>query len=127
MKEQLSVTDQSSKDEVWSRDDEFYAYQTLGDLLDSHDDLNVGDQVYVGEREDADPASFYDADDLIEHLGDRAYDNHGEAAEGWPDVPKEAKAEFDAFLAEWIAKWCPTNFYRVLNTRSYTITAEDIA
>lgn len=114
------------KDECWSRDGENYSYQTLGDLLDSHDDLKPGDTVYVGTPIRPDPTTFIEADDVIATLSDRAYDECGEYAEDFPDVTIEAKAELDALLDEWVHKHCHVTFYSVEDTREYTVTAEDI-
>jgi len=49
-------------------------------------------------------------------LGERAYDDVGEFAGNWPDVPDEARQELDALLSAWISKHCPATFYRVIAT-----------
>lgn len=113
--------------QAWSRDEDFFNYSSLGDLLDSHDDLEVGDQVYVGDVVDPDWPAFFDASDLVESLNERAYDTCGECAEDWPQVSDEAKCEFENFMKQWITKHCPVTFYTVANVRPYSITAEDLA
>ena len=114
--------------QCWSLDECEFRYNSLCDLLDSNaDDLQPGAVVYVGEQEPSDPSAFFDADDLVDRLGEVAYDNHGEYAEDWPPtIKQEAKDEFNTFLAEWIAKHCPPMFYGVKNIRPYTITVEDL-
>lgn len=122
------TADSPDNDETWSRDDESFHCDSLGELVDTYrDDLEVGQVVYVGEKSPPDPAAFFDADDLIERLNEQAYDAHGECAEDWPEVTKAAKDEFNDFLAAWIAKHCPARFYAVTNIRPYTLTAEDLA
>jgi sorbitol-specific phosphotransferase system component IIA len=114
--------------EAWSQDEEFYNYSSLHELVDSHrDDLEVGQTVWVGDAVRPDTAMFFDADDLLDRLGEVAYDNHGECAEDWPGkVSDEAKKEFDDFLAAWIAKHCPPTFWSVENTKPYELTEEDL-
>jgi hypothetical protein len=46
-----------------------------------------------------------DADDILETMGQTAYENWGEAsAEDWPNAPDEAKEELTAFIVEWVQK-----------------------
>jgi hypothetical protein len=123
-----NVPTEQQAEECWSLDECEFRYGSLCDLLDCNSgELQAGQVVYVGDQVPADPTIFFDADDLIDRLGEVAYDNHGECAEDWPDnVTKEAKDEFNAFVDAWIAKYCPPRFYGVENIRPYTITAEDL-
>jgi hypothetical protein len=116
-----------TSDEYWSRDEEHFSYETLGELLDCNDDLEVGDTVYTGNGITPDPAEWVDADDVIEQLACRAYDESGEFAEDYPEVSEEAKAELDELLAAWARKHCTPTFYLINNVREYEITAEDLA
>lgn len=54
-----------------------------------------------------------DADEIIERMGERAYDQAREAAEEWPDIGREsaARAELDAFLLDWAKRYAPVNFW----------------
>lgn len=114
------------RDEWWSADGSEYRFSDLGELIDNYDELKPGDVVYVGEAVRCDPAWLYDADDLIEALGDRASSEYGEYADDWPDVAREAREEFNTFLLQWINKHCPPTFFGITNERPYTITAEDV-
>jgi hypothetical protein len=126
MNEQVPFEEQV--EQCWSVDECEFNYQTLGDLLDCHDELEAGTVVYVGAPVRNAPSTFIgDADDIIERMGERAYDEHGECAEDFPDdVSKEAKDELTAFLVAWADKHCEARFYGVENIRPYTITAEDL-
>ena len=116
-----------NQDLTWSQDEETFHCDTLGELIDTYrDSLEVGQVVYFGEKAPPNPAAFFSADDLIDYLNEQAYDSHGECAEDWPEATEAAKAEFDTFLAAWIAKHCPPRFYGVKNIRPYTLTAEDL-
>ena len=114
-------------DETWSADEELFNCDSLGELLDENDDLEVGASVWKGEKFPINTAGYVDADDVIEMLGERAYDDVGEFAEDWPDVPDEARQELDLLLSEWISKHCIATFYRVRNVVEYKLTAEDFA
>lgn len=114
-------------DETWSADEELFNCDSLGDLLDENDDLEVGATVWKGEKFPINTTGYVDAGDVIEMLGERAYDDVGEFAEDWPDVPDEARQELDALLSEWISKHCIATFYRVRNVVEYKLTAEDFA
>lgn len=111
---------------VWSRNNEDFTCDELDDLLDTHDDLAVGDVVFIGEAAPIQTKRLCDADDVIEMIGERAYDEVGEYADGYPDVMPEARAELDALLAGWIEKHAKPTFYSVVNVRQYVITAADM-
>lgn len=111
---------------VWSRNNEDFTWDELDELLDSHDDLTVGDVVFVGDVAPVPIKYLCDADDVIDTMGDRAYDQVGEYADGYPDVTPEAKAELEALLAGWIEKHAKPTFYSVINVREHKITAADI-
>ncbi|VWB82884.1 hypothetical protein BLA13014_03821 [Burkholderia aenigmatica] len=111
---------------VWSRNNEDFTWDELDELLDTHDDLAVGDIVFTGEVAPIQTKHLCDADDVIEMIGERAYDEVGEYADGYPDVMPEARAELDALLAGWIEKHAKPTFYSVVNVRQYVITAADM-
>jgi len=112
-------------DETWSANEELFNCDSLGELLDENDDLEVGATVWKGEKIPIKTAGYVDAGDVIEMLGERAYDDVGEFAEDWPDVPDEARQELDSLLSEWISKHCIATFYRVRNVVEYKLTPED--
>lgn len=112
--------------ECWSTDEETYSYDTLGELLDCNE-LVAGDIVYVGHAIDHDPTWWFDADQVIEAIGEAAHGDAGEHAEDYPDVTDEAKAELQTLLDAWITKHCTPSFYRVENSRQYVLTDEDVA
>jgi hypothetical protein len=113
--------------EYWSRDEENYSYDSLDELLATHDDLVEGDTVYVGKGDTPDPGSWVDADDILENLSCRAGDDCGEFADDYPDVTKEAKEELQTLLEAWARKYCTPTFYMIKEQREYEITAEDVA
>ncbi|MDN7671301.1 hypothetical protein QZM22_01890 [Burkholderia oklahomensis] len=111
---------------VWSKDNEFYSCDALDELLDMHDELAVGDVVFYGDVAPIPIKHLCDADDVINMIGERAYDEVGEAADGYPDIAPEAKAELEALLLGWIEKHAKPTFYSVINTQEHVLTAEDM-
>lgn len=115
---------------VWSLDGQNYAYSELCealDMLEANGDLGVGAVLHVGEVKRYDPTKWCDADDVIEMLGDRAYEQGHEFAEDYPTPTKEAVAELDALLSAWINKHCTPDFYGIKNAKEYVVTEADVA
>jgi hypothetical protein len=83
--------------------------------------------VFFGDVVDVNLKRLCNVDDVLEMMGERAYDECGESAENYPDVTKEAREELDALLMAWMEKHAKPTFYRVVNVRPYTLTAEDLA
>jgi hypothetical protein len=111
---------------VWSRNGEDFNYDSLGDLIDSEGgDIEAGDTVSFGVAVSP-SANFVSADEVIDMIGDRAYDIAGEHADDFPCVTDEAKSELSSFLTEWQAKHCVPTFWTVRNVKEYKVTAEDI-
>ncbi|PTT89986.1 hypothetical protein DBR45_56895 [Pseudomonas sp. HMWF031] len=115
------------RDETWSADNEMFNCDSLNELLNENDELAVGYTVWKGEKFPVNITGYVDAGDVIEMLGERAYDDVGEVAEDWPDVSADARQELDAVLAAWVSKHCNATFYRVRNVVEYTLTTEDLA
>ncbi|KWK79402.1 hypothetical protein WM16_07610 [Burkholderia ubonensis] len=111
---------------TWSKDNEFFSCDALDELLDMHDHLTVGNVVYFGEVAPIPAKRLCDAKYVIDMIGDRAYDEVGEAADGYPDITREAKAELESLLADWIEKHAKPTFYSVINVREHIITAADM-
>lgn len=121
------MTEQQTADvECWSANDEDFSSLGLDELLNENDELKPGDVVFRGEAVRPDPTRYVDASDIIELLGERAYDDAGDHADGWPDVSKEAEAELDQLLKGWMHKHCSSPpFYRVKNSIPYVLTDAD--
>lgn len=113
--------------QCWSLNDEGFSHDSLSELLDNYPDLKAGAQVFTGMAVYPALSRLIDSDDVIDQMGDRAYDIAGEYADGYPDVSAEDKAELDALLEGWIKKACPPDFYEVRDVHTYVITEQDIA
>lgn len=126
-------------DIYWSNNDEDYLYSSKEEALECFGFFGVnedgitrswsgpkaGDRLYFGVLEEND-VGLIDADDIITILAERAYDNHGEAAEDYPNVDKEAIDELQSLLDTWVEKHCKPNFFVVKDIKEYIITEQDI-
>lgn len=116
------------KGECWSMDEELFRAESLNELVnDHHDELEVGQTVWVADSVHPDPAGYIDVDYTLEQIGERAMDDCGEAAEDFPSVTAEARNELESLLKTWARKHCTVSFWQVKNVRPYVLTAEDLA
>lgn len=115
-----------SEAECWSADGSEFNYDSLGELLDAHEELEVGNTVHFGQKKEFAALDFIGADDVIETIACRGADHGGEHAEDFPDVTKEAIAELDQLLHEWFDKHVRITFYSVKNSTEYELTAQDL-
>lgn len=116
----------STTKECWSVDGEEFTFNSLGDLLDSRgDELRPGHKVWRGTAKEPSMAALADAGNVIEDIGERAYDFGGEWADGYPEVTPEHKAKLQAFLEQWLAE-CPSpRFYQVTDAKPYILAIDD--
>ncbi|WP_186382210.1 hypothetical protein [Pseudomonas aeruginosa] len=66
--------------ECWAANDEDFNCVSLADLLNENEDLKPGDTVYRAQAIKPDPTGYMHARDVIELLGERAWDDGGEHA-----------------------------------------------
>ena len=112
-------------EECWSVDEENFNARTLGELIENHD-LEVGSMVFRADAVRPSAKELISATDVIDTMGERAYDIAGEYGEDYPDVTDEAANELDDLLAAWIAKHAAPTFWTVRNVQPHTITADDL-
>lgn len=110
----------------WSSNGEDFRYDTLSDLIDC-EGPPVGKVVHFGDVCDIEPSDLIDADDVIQTMQDRAYDEAGEHAENYAEnVSDEAVKELNDFLSAWINKYASPTFFVVKNVHEHIITEEDL-
>ena len=124
------MTDTNNGDRiVWAHNGEDFSHDSLEDAIEAYgdtDELVVGRTFYYAEVVER-HTSWVDADDIIELIGERAYDVGGEHADDFPNVPEQAKRDLAEFLEGWQATHCVPNFWSVRNEKEYTLTAADLA
>jgi hypothetical protein len=76
-------------------------------------ELEDGEVFFLWSGVEPSPARFVpDADDVIEQMGERAYEEIGEAAEDFPEATDEAKNELRDLLGAWAVKhFTPCRFW----------------
>jgi len=104
-------------DEVFNSCDHETELSAVTDALDNYADAET---IYVGQVKALDVRRMIRADYLLEIIGERAYDDVGEAAEHWPELSKDQQAELEGIIADYILSKSPADFNSVENVRVYT-------
>lgn len=117
-------------EKVYSRDEEHYF--ELGDLIDmleNDGELLRGTVIYEGDQVQRTASHFLNsiADTIQEHLADQAYDEAGEFAEDWPDIPLDKRLELNELIGKWLDANVPVHFWTVRNVHQIELTDEWIA
>lgn len=100
----------SKFDERWSGD----LCDTRTQAITAGLDAYSGEAFAIGECDEHEPGAFMpDADEIIELIGERAHDNCGECAEGYPDIGPAARVELQALLDAWAKQHCVPQFWSV--------------
>ncbi|WP_110644100.1 hypothetical protein [Salinicola sp. CPA57] len=124
------VSDQPSPDtlsECWSLNEEEYRWTSLEELIDDNDDLEAGTTVYRADPVRHTGGGYIDnSADVIERMGEQAYDQVGEFADDYPNPSPEAMRLLESFMKSWADEHCPPSFYAVENSRSYVIQQSDL-
>jgi hypothetical protein len=119
-----------TNEKCWSMDGERFDYKSVNELINSNNELSIGDIVFVGDAVTQDPTKWLVVDDILEQLQEqmqeRAMDACGESAGDYPNLSESARYELQEFLGTWSRKYCVPSFYAVENASEYTLTAEDI-
>lgn len=111
--------------ECWSANGADFDHDTLGDLLESSGDLKSGDVVYRAEAYPPTTRQLVNADDVIERIGERAWDIGGEYAEDYPECTKEQTEKLQALLEQWLSECPAPRFFSVKNSQPYTLSDGD--
>ena len=104
-------------DEGFSSFDHETELSAVTDALDNYADAET---IYVGQVKTLNVRRMIRADYLLEDIGERVYDDVGEAAEHWPELSEDQQAEFEGIIADYILSKAPADFYSVENVRVYT-------
>lgn len=112
---------------VWSTNDETFNHDDLQELIEERQ-LQPGDTVYFGTKRHAKATDFTSNIDelVIEGMQVQAEDDAGEVAEDYPSASEPQIQVLQTLIEAWAATYCAPDFYQVLNTQPYTITAEDV-
>jgi hypothetical protein len=99
--------------------------EAWGDLL-QHCDLEEGGTVWIGTAVECDISRYLPTwDDLSEEISVQAYDEVGEAADNWPDAPKEAckqvEKEVQDILLRFLKEHSPAKFFRIESETEYLV------
>lgn len=98
-------------DFCYSRDDETF-FPDFGEMLETGDEMQVGDVYYVAESIDVTASDFERSDSLIEDFADDFHQMMGEDMDNpFDDISEVAKEELKTLLEDWINKNVPLSRY----------------
>jgi hypothetical protein len=105
--------------------------ETIGEVIawaSDELDLEPGMSIYIGTRQEVNPAAYVRAKDLLDAIPDRVCDDAGEdAAEmDWPTANPQQLAELDAGVKTLFVEWLKRNdlmppFFRVVDVERFVI------
>lgn len=112
---------------VWSTNDETFNHDDLQELIEERQ-LQAGDTVYFGTKRNAQATDFTtNIDELvIEGMQVQAEDDAGEVAEDYPSASEPQIQVLQTLIEAWATTYCDPDFYQVLSTQPYTLTAKDM-
>ncbi len=122
------------RDYVYSIDGEGYNYNCLSDIIDNiknnlpEGKSAIGKKYYRGIAVRPIASRFCpDASHILEHMAERAYEDHGEYAESFASgCTKEQETELENIIKEWADKNLPVTFYGVTEVIELQLTAGDL-
>jgi len=119
-------------EKCYSLDGESYNYTDRGEALttlgdSSADGLQVGMTYHAGDSRQRAPSFYFSMSNLVENMGEAAYDDAGEFADGFPDMTKEKEAELNAIICNWLDRNVDVSFFTVENAETVEVTEQDVA
>lgn len=115
----------------YSRDDEEFKHETLGDLIDA-EDLEVGETYYTAEFNPVKPSDIVgigNIDSLIEDFSETLNDLCGESADGvFLDVSMMERADLRICLEDWVKRRIGSYKLWTISGKSteHVITEDDV-
>ena len=114
----------------YSTDEEFFNYESMGELLDYLDgetDDKIGATYWRGEKQELTHAECIDVGSFLEMCDERAYEEIGEVYDNrFSDVGDDAKNELGDLILAWAKKHVNIRYWKVLNVKELKITPEDV-
>lgn len=131
------TTDKTSQNELYgySFDQEVFhgkyaSREEAASAAISENDAEAGAKFWTGKNDDPPHASAFiqDADDLLDYMAQRAYDEYDEQADDWPgDYTPEQRTEVDRLLgnlADYIQSIDPPKFYLIGEVQEHVVPGE---
>lgn len=89
--------------------------------------LFKGSTYYTGTAQTPLASSFLNLDVLLEYMGDAAYNDYGDAAEGFTDLSVNQYNQLESVIKNWLDENLPVCFYSVVDKQVQYITEEWLA
>jgi hypothetical protein len=114
----------------YSADEEFYHYESIGDLIDHikrKTDTPIGATYWRGEKAELTHADCIDVESILERCDEMAYEEIGEIYDNcFTDVTDQEKRELEELIVTWAKKCVNMRYLKVVNVQELKLTAEDL-
>ena len=115
---------------VYSRDNEDFSFEELGDLFDDMESdgcFEVGTIYYIVEAKETEGTDFINVKRVLEMFDEQAYDDIGECYNNdYSSCSEEAKSELNLLLNEWSSKHIELNYWLIRDkSTEVEVTQED--
>ena len=116
----------STSGEIFHRLGEYKSHQDSFEDALNESGIKSGEPLWLGRLQSCQVEDYFPyADDILEGIGERAYDDVGEAADDWPNATKVPKADLEreihAILSRWINEYDPCRLFRVTSITKYIL------
>lgn len=122
----------SPLDKCYSLNDEEFNITEMGDLIDQHNNPEVGGIYWEADCKPllpTDGINSHTVDSLLENMDERIYEDTGDVYDNeCSNVSDEAKAELNGLLRSWAIKHIDlSRYWKIIGkTRECKFTAEDL-
>lgn len=117
---------------VYSSNEENFSSDEFDSLEDAKAQAKSEDYdgAFFGQVENVDfedAVLCLDADDVIERIGERLYEEVGDACEGWPSADTEQEMQLTTALRDVVVKWLndtgnQPRFFKVVNVEYHDLS-----
>ena len=118
-------TEAPEPEQVWSNNGEEFSFDSLPELIEDSE-AALGETVYVGTKRPFTASCFIRADEVIEMMGERAFDEAGEFSDGFPNTTNSAHEQLDHLLKAWADHHGSVGFFLVEDVQEHVLTESDM-
>lgn len=108
----------------------FGEYESQEDALReaiNQERVEAGQKLWIGQTAERKASNYVGLDSLVEGMAERAYEEVGEAAEGWPDLSPEDQEKLEKLIGDFLNEHSPVSFFAVEDVEKIEVTPELIA
>ena len=114
----------------YSTDEEYFNYESIGELLDYLDgetDDKLGATYWRGEKKELTHGECINVEGFLESCDEQGYEEIGEVYDNcFTDVSESAKMELGELITAWAKKHVNLRYWKVVNVQELKVTQGDL-